>query len=195
MNPAQAVRGAGGGVMSVVEVMAAQRARIGRVYRGWWIVLLCFCGQYVAQGSGGYIYLNGKIISTSTQDGQLQGKLVINGGFLNNLASKDEAKAFVYAFDSGAFPNVGVIQPRLGSVEEWQFMNHNNDEHPIHVHVNDFQVIAYHDPTTGLRTGPEKFGVDNINVPAPSMLERCSTRLSTPPSDVARFQTCICAAL
>ncbi|MEH2493083.1 leukotoxin LktA family filamentous adhesin [Bradyrhizobium sp. AZCC 2230] len=34
----------------------------------------------VVQGSGGYIYLNGKIISTSTQDGQLQGKLVINGG-------------------------------------------------------------------------------------------------------------------
>ena len=34
----------------------------------------------VVQGSGGYIYLNGKIISTSTQDGRLQGKLVINGG-------------------------------------------------------------------------------------------------------------------
>src|SRR5262245_51047928 len=26
-------------------------------------------------------------------------------------------------------------------------------------------------------------------LPSPSMLERCSTRLSTPPSDVARFQT------
>lgn len=97
-------------------------------------------------------------------------KLLINGGFLNNMASKEEAKAFVYAFDSGAFPNVAVIQPRLGSVEEWQFTNHNNDEHPIHVHVNDFQVIAYDDPTTGLRTGPDKFGMDNANVPAPSMM-------------------------
>ena len=33
-----------------------------------------------------------------------------------------------------------LIQPRLNSVEEWKFVNHNNDEHPIHVHVNDFQV-------------------------------------------------------
>ena len=97
-------------------------------------------------------------------------KLMINGGFLNNLASKEDPKSFVYAFDSGAFPNVALIQPRLNSVEEWQFANHNNDEHPIHVHVNDFQVISYHDPTTGLRTGPDRFGIDNANVPAPSML-------------------------
>ena len=34
----------------------------------------------VVQGSGGYVYLNGRIISTSTQDGVSQGKLVINGG-------------------------------------------------------------------------------------------------------------------
>lgn len=97
-------------------------------------------------------------------------KILINGGFLNNLASKEEAKAFVYAFDSGGFPNVPLIQPRLGSVEEWQFTNRNNDEHPIHVHVNDFQVISYYDPTTGLRTGPDKFGIDNVNVPVPSMM-------------------------
>jgi hypothetical protein len=32
---------------------------------------------------------------------------------------------------------VPLIQPRLNSVEEWRFVNHNNDEHPIHVHVND----------------------------------------------------------
>ncbi len=91
------------------------------------------------------------------------------GGFLNNLTSNDEAKAFVYAFDGGAFPNVPLIQPRLNSVEEWRFVNHNNDEHPIHVHVNDFQVIEYYDPTTGLRTGPDKFGIDNANTPAPTM--------------------------
>ena len=46
-----------------------------------------------------------------------------------------------------------LIQPRLNSVEEWRFVNYNNDEHPIHVHVNDFQVTEYYDPTTGLRTG------------------------------------------
>jgi hypothetical protein len=50
-----------------------------------------------------------------------------------------------------------------------EVVNHNNDEHPIHVHVNDFQVIEYFDPTTGLRTGPDKFSIDNANAPAPTM--------------------------
>ncbi|MEP7071773.1 MAG: multicopper oxidase domain-containing protein [Verrucomicrobiota bacterium] len=96
-------------------------------------------------------------------------QIMINGGFLNNLASPSDPKAFVYAFDSGAFPNVPLIQPRLNSVEEWKFVNHNNDEHPIHVHVNDFQVVEYSDPTTGLRTGPDQFSIDNANAPAPKM--------------------------
>ena len=95
--------------------------------------------------------------------------LVISGGFLNDLASKSDPKAFVYAFAGTAFPNVPLIQPRLGSVEEWKFVNNNNDEHPIHIHVNDFQVTHYFDPTTGLETGPEMWGVDNANVPAPTM--------------------------
>ncbi len=95
--------------------------------------------------------------------------ILISGGFLNNLASTADPKSFVYAFDKGAFPNVPLIQARLNSVEEWRFVNHNNDEHPIHVHVNDFQVTEYFDPTTGLRTGPDKWSVDNANAPAPTM--------------------------
>lgn len=96
-------------------------------------------------------------------------KILISGGFLNDKATTSDPKAFVYAFDAAAFPNMPLLQPRLGSVEEWRFINHNNDEHPIHVHVNDFQVIDYYDPTTGLRTGPDRFGVDNANAPAPTM--------------------------
>jgi hypothetical protein len=96
-------------------------------------------------------------------------QILISGGFLNNMASTEDPKAFVYAFDGGTFPNVPLIQPRLNSVEEWRFVNHNNDEHPIHVHVNDFQVIEYFDPTTGLRTGPDKFSIDNANAPAPTI--------------------------
>ena len=99
----------------------------------------------------------------------LKRQILISGGFLNNMASSADPKAFVYAFDGGAFPNVPLVQPRLNSVEEWRFVNHNNDEHPIHVHVNDFQVIEYFDPTTGLRTGPDRFAIDNANAPAPTM--------------------------
>jgi hypothetical protein len=106
-------------------------------------------------------------LSNTTPDFKRQ--ILISGGFLNNMASTEDPKAFVYAFDGGAFPNVPLIQPRLNSVEEWRFVNHNNDEHPIHVHVNDFQVIEYFDPTTGLRTGPDKFSIDNANAPAPTM--------------------------
>lgn len=95
--------------------------------------------------------------------------LTISGGFLNDLASPSDPKAFVYAFEGSAFPNVPLLQPRIDSVEEWTFVNKNNDEHPIHVHVNDFQVMSYYDPTTGLKTGPDMWGVDNFNVPAPTM--------------------------
>ena len=94
-------------------------------------------------------------------------ELVISGGFLDNLASPDDPKAFMYVFEGIGFPNAPLLQPRLGSVEEWTFLNNNNDEHPIHIHVNDFQVTHYLDPTRGLETGPEMWAVDNANVPAP----------------------------
>ena len=94
-------------------------------------------------------------------------ELTISGGFLNNLASTSDAKSFTYVFEGIEFPYVPLLQPRLGSIEEWKFLNNNNDEHPIHIHVNDFQVTHYFDPTTGLETGPEMWAVDNANVPAP----------------------------
>lgn len=94
--------------------------------------------------------------------------MVINGGFLNAYANNEDPKSFVYAFDGNTFPNVPLIQARLGSVEEWNFVNDNNDSHPIHVHVNDFQVTKYDDPTTGTILGPQMHGQDNANVPEPT---------------------------
>ncbi|HEY9677652.1 MAG TPA: multicopper oxidase domain-containing protein [Drouetiella sp.] len=106
-------------------------------------------------------------LSKATPD--LKRQIFMSGGFLNDLASKDDPKAFVYAFNGQAFPNTPVIQPRLNSVEEWRFVNNNNDEHPIHVHVNDFQVVEYNDPAPGIHTGPNQFSIDNANAPAPKM--------------------------
>ena len=108
-------------------------------------------------------------IDVSDEKPDVTREIVISGGFLNNMASSSDPKSFVYAFDGGAFPNVPLVQPRLNSVEEWKFINHNNDEHPVHVHVNDFQVMEYSDPTTGLHYGPTHYGLDNVNVPAPTM--------------------------
>jgi FtsP/CotA-like multicopper oxidase with cupredoxin domain len=98
-------------------------------------------------------------------------EIVMSGGFLNNLANLSDSKAFMYAFDGQTFPNTPVIQPRLNSIEEWSFVNNNNDEHPIHVHVNDFQVTEYYDPISGVHTGADQFSVDNANCPAPKMDE------------------------
>lgn len=94
-------------------------------------------------------------------------ELTIAGFFANDLASKNDPKAFVYAFDNTAFPNVPLLQPRLDSIEEWTFINNNNDEHPIHIHVNDFQTVASFDPSTGVKTPPEQWFIDNANVPVP----------------------------
>ena len=126
-------------------------------------------GQTTAFAEGQALGAYTSFVELSGKTPDFKREIRISGGFLNNLASKDDPKSFVYAFDGGAFPNVPLIQPRLNSVEEWRFVNYNNDEHPIHVHVNDFQVTEYYDPTTGLRTGPDKFGVDNANAPAPTM--------------------------
>ncbi len=105
-------------------------------------------------------------------------QLDVTGGFLNELANKNDPKAFVYAFNSVGFPNAPLLQPRLNSVEEWTFYNYNNDGHPIHVHVNDFQVTSYYNPTTGLRTGPKIFASDTYNLPQPA-------QINDPDEDVA----------
>ena len=93
--------------------------------------------------------------------------LVVSGGFNNEYASDQDPKAFVYEFADNTFPNTPLLQPRLGSVEQWSFVNNNNDEHPIHVHVNDFQVMEIVDAARGTATGVQHWGEDNANVPAP----------------------------
>jgi len=97
--------------------------------------------------------------------------LLVSGGFLNEHASKQDPKAFTYAFDDNTFPNVPLLQPRLGSVEQWSFINHNNDSHPIHIHVNDFQVIEIGDPTNSGSgdSGAQPWGADNADLPMPKL--------------------------
>jgi len=43
------------------------------------------------------------------------------------------------------FPNNPVYEPRLDTVEEWTIFNTAVDNHPFHIHVNDFQVISVND--------------------------------------------------
>jgi len=94
-------------------------------------------------------------------------ELLVSGGFNNEYASKQDPKAFLYEFANNTFPNTPLLQPRLGTVEQWSFVNHNNDEHPIHIHVNDFQVTSMVDPVRKITTGVQPWGEDNANLPAP----------------------------
>ena len=94
-------------------------------------------------------------------------RLMIDGGFMNNHSNDEDPNTFTYQFDGNQFPNIPLLQPRLDSTEEWTFINKNNDEHPIHIHVNDFQVVDYDDPTNKVHLTNLPFGQDNQNVPAP----------------------------
>ena len=76
-------------------------------------------------------------------------------------------KAFTWEFDDNPFPNIPLIQPRLNSVEEWKVTNFNEDPHPMHIHVNDFQVMEIVNPVAGTRTGVQPWAEDNVNSPAP----------------------------
>jgi len=106
-------------------------------------------------------------VDTSEMEPAVTRTLRIGGGFLNTLADPNDPKSFIYAFDNNAFPSTALIQPRLNSVEEWTIVNENNDEHPIHIHVNDFQVTDLSDPVAGTDFGPQPWGQDNANTPAP----------------------------
>ncbi|MEV2219425.1 multicopper oxidase domain-containing protein [Nocardia vinacea] len=106
-------------------------------------------------------------VDTSAVPPDVRRTLTVTGGFGNEKASSSDPKAFTYEFDDNTFPNIPLLQPRLDSVEEWLITNLNNDEHPMHIHVNDMQVMEIVDPVANTKTGVQMWGVDNVNVPAP----------------------------
>jgi len=91
----------------------------------------------------------------------------VTGGFSNEHANPNDPQAFVYEFNNNIFPYTPIARPRLGSVEKWQIVNKNNDQHPIHIHVNDFQVTKIDAPNSKTITGAQMWGQDNMNLPAP----------------------------
>jgi suppressor of ftsI len=64
-----------------------------------------------------------------------------------------QRRTFTFSFGTGsAFtavingkvfdPHAIGVTPRLGTVEEWTLVNQSGEDHPFHIHVNDFQVIS-----------------------------------------------------
>lgn len=124
-------------------------------------------------------------VDTSAMTPDVSRELIVSGGFDNTYANKTDPKSIMYQFADNAFPNIPLIQPRLNSVEEWKVLNYNNDAHPMHIHVNDFQVTEIVNPIAKTRTGVQMWGEDNVNVPAPVIdenevaLEVASTTVRT----------------
>jgi FtsP/CotA-like multicopper oxidase with cupredoxin domain len=58
------------------------------------------------------------------------------------LFSSDDEESH-YMIDGKVFDHERVDQQvRLGDVEEWRLKNMDDDEHPFHIHINDFQVMS-----------------------------------------------------
>ncbi len=62
-------------------------------------------------------------------------------------------RRFVFSFGRGAQfralingeqfnPDKNNVVPILGTVEQWTLINHTSEDHPFHIHVNDFQVMS-----------------------------------------------------
>jgi hypothetical protein len=126
-------------------------------------------GQTTAFEPGQNLNTYTSFVDTSVMTPDVRRQLVITGGFGDERANKNDPKAFTYQFANNIFPNIPLIQPRLNSVEEWAITNFNNDGHPMHIHVNNFQVMDVVSPLAGTRTGVQPFGIDNANVPPPVM--------------------------
>lgn len=56
--------------------------------------------------------------------------------------SEDERTNTFFINDETFDPNRVDVSPRLGTTEEWTLRNASNEQHPFHIHVNDFQVVS-----------------------------------------------------
>nr|WP_090275997.1 multicopper oxidase domain-containing protein [Mycolicibacterium komanii]CRL69125.1 putative multicopper oxidase [Mycolicibacterium komanii] len=124
-------------------------------------------GRAVAFEPGQNLGAYTSFVDTSVMTPDVTRALDVGGGFGNKKANNSDSKAFTYQFDDNIFPNIPLIQPRLNSVEEWSITNYNNDGHPMHIHVNDFQVQQVVSPLIPSTTGVQPWGLDNANVPPP----------------------------
>lgn len=74
---------------------------------------------------------------------------------------------FIFTINGDSFPYPPVFQPTLNSVEEWTYYNETHEDHPIHIHINDLQVMSVTDPNNpAYNLGVQLWGQDVINVPA-----------------------------
>lgn len=108
---------------------------------------------------------SGEFVDTANMPVAVDRKFTITGAFNNQLANDQYKRSFFYNFSDYTWPNGPLVQPRLGTVEEWEFISAHHDQHPTHVHVNDFQVIRTVNPVEGITTGVQDWEQDTFQIP------------------------------
>lgn len=108
---------------------------------------------------------SGEFVDLATTPVAVNRKFTITGAFNNPLANDQYKRSFFYNFSDYTWPNGPLVQPRLGSVEQWEFISAHHDQHPTHVHVNDFQVMGTVTPVQGTRTGVQGWQQDTFQIP------------------------------
>ncbi|WP_417524288.1 multicopper oxidase family protein [Marinovum sp.] len=81
---------------------------------------------------------------------------------------RDRRAVFDLAFtiDGQSYdPDVWHLEPKLGTAEEWTFVNTTAYPHPMHIHINPFQVVAISGEPV-----PERPWYDTFVVPAAGTL-------------------------
>lgn len=107
----------------------------------------------------------GAFVDLSTMPVAVNRDFTITGAFNNALANDEYKRSFFYNFNDYTWPNGPLIQPRLGSVEQWKFTSAHHDQHPTHVHVNDVQVMSTETPVQGMTTGVQNWYQDTFQIP------------------------------
>lgn len=75
--------------------------------------------------------------------------------------AKDQATGH-FLIDGQMFDENRIDQAvTLGALEEWTIVNNNNQQHPFHIHTNDFQVVAINGEPVEVASH-----VDTVNLPA-----------------------------
>lgn len=108
---------------------------------------------------------SGEFVDTATMPVAVERKFTITGAFNNKQANDQYKRSFFYNFNDYTWPNGPLVQPRLGTVEEWEFISAHHDQHPTHIHVNDFQVMKTVNPVQGITTGVQDWAQDTFQIP------------------------------
>ena len=97
--------------------------------------------QFTVKSTAGFL---GKIPADLRQDGPIKAlsRTNIKKRYLTlvEIATDDGSMPIMALINNRRFDTVDICDPKVDTVEEWNIINLTADTHPIHLHLNGFQV-------------------------------------------------------